>query len=315
MRAPKSPSHGQPGTPITLEPKHAERFDRVLGETIEAMDEAGISYSFIGGIASGGLGRPRSTQDIDLFVTPDDAEIALASLGQRGFRTEKTDHTWLYKAFKDDVLVDVIFKSKGEIYFDPEMNQRLITHEFHGKRVKLVAPEDLLVIKAAASSELTPNHWYDAIGLLSRANIDWDYLLRRARRAPRRILSVLLFAQSNDVWVPNRVIQELFADVFGTTIAPARKREPRQGREHPRPSRHYAVAQLRERLAADSRTNDLDIRIEQSGNRVVLKGEVVDRERCCEIERIARDCVPELEVENRIQVLRVSEAGDTEEVA
>src|SRR6185312_10714659 len=89
-----------------------------------------------------------------------------------------------------------------------------------GKSLRIVAPEDLLIIKAAAHSELTPSHWHDAIALLSYANIDWKYLIRRARRAPRRILSLLLYAQSNDIWVPNYVIHELYVGIFENLVYP-----------------------------------------------------------------------------------------------
>ena len=203
-----------PSKVSTEDPELLERFNRVLGETVEAMEESGIRYGFIGGIASWGLGRPRSTHDIDIFVMPEDAERVLRALAKRGFSTQKTDPSWLYKAWKEGVLVDVIFKSKGDIYLDSEMYQRLTIAEFHGRKLRLVAPEDLFIIKAAAHSELTPGHWHDAIALLTHAQMDWQYLLRRARRAPRRTLSLLIYAQSVDVFVPNSVIHDLYFSVF-----------------------------------------------------------------------------------------------------
>src|SRR6516162_7498318 len=78
--------------------EQVERFNRVLGQTVEALEQSGIRYAFIGGIASGGLGRPRSTQDIDILVMPDDAERTLVELVKHGFTTERTDPSWLYKA-------------------------------------------------------------------------------------------------------------------------------------------------------------------------------------------------------------------------
>ena len=172
---------GPPDKITTEDPELLERFNRVLGEVVEAMEDSGLRYVFIGGIASGGLGRPRSTRDIDLFVMPEDAERVLRALTKKGFATEKTDPSWLYKAWKSDILVDVIFKSKGDIYLDPEMYQRTTIAEFHGRKLRLVAPEDLFIIKAAAHSELTPGHWHDAIALLTHAQIDWPYLLKRAQ--------------------------------------------------------------------------------------------------------------------------------------
>src|SRR3954454_16081996 len=110
----------------TEDPDLATRFNRVLEQAVEALEADGVRYVFIGGIASGGLGRPRSTHDIDIFVVPEEAEIALRALAKHGFTTEKTDPSWLYKGFREGILVDVIFKSKGEIYLDSEMYQRII---------------------------------------------------------------------------------------------------------------------------------------------------------------------------------------------
>ncbi len=316
----------------TEDPELASRFNRVLGQTVEAMEASGLKYVFIGGIASGGLGRPRSTHDIDLFVKPEDAQLALQALARSGFATEKTDPSWLYKGFKEDILVDVIFKSKGEIYLDAEMYQRSMKAEFHGKQLRLVAPEDLLIIKAAAHSELTPGHWHDATALLSHASLDWEYLIRRARRAPRRVLSLLLYAQSNDIWVPNFVVNELYQGIFGDAIRQMSTLQnqvvrPRpQGQQsqvplsvvpiahHERAPEAYAIGHLRERLAEDPRTNELDIEIEQSQDRLLLRGEVPVAERKQTVEKIARECFPYHEIENQIRVIHFSEPTEAEEI-
>jgi predicted nucleotidyltransferase len=316
----------------TEDPELAARFNRVLGQTVEAMEASGLKYVFIGGIASGGLGRPRSTHDIDLFVKPEDAQLVLQALARAGFRTEKTDPSWLYKGFKEDILVDVIFKSKGEIYLDAEMYQRSQQAEFHGKQLRLVAPEDLLIIKAAAHSELTPGHWHDATALLSHASLDWDYLIRRARRAPRRVLSLLLYAQSNDIWVPNFVINELYQGIFGDVSRPnlqaqlqgGAPRAPQPPRTvplsvvppaaHDRAPEAYAIGHLKQRLAEDSRTNELDIDIEQSQDRVLLRGEVSVADRRQTVEKIARECFPNHAIENQIRVINFNEPTEAEEV-
>jgi predicted nucleotidyltransferase len=335
MRAIKPVLAGNVSRPTMETPEIAERFNRVLGETVEAMEEARVRYAFIGGIASGGLGRPRSTHDIDLIVMPDDAETALRSLAKRGFKVERTDPSWLYKGFKENILVDIIFKSKGEIYLDNEMYQRLVKAEFHGKELKLVAPEDLLIIKAVAHGELTPSHWHDAIGLLSHATIDWEYLLRRARRAPRRVLSLLLYAQSNDVWVPNQVVHELYQVVFGQSRQPqaapraganplgdARRAGSSTPAESPGASGSasgsmsvcYAAAHLREALAEDVRSSELDIDIERAGDRILLRGEVTQPERREMVERIAREKCPGCTIDNQIRIIWVDPTAGVEDV-
>ena len=81
-------------------------------------------------------------------------------------------------------------------------------------RVRLIAPEDLLVIKAAVHDERGPRHWHDALGVIGVNDLDWDYLLRRARQAPRRVLSLLVYAHSLDIAVPNQVVRELFRSIY-----------------------------------------------------------------------------------------------------
>ncbi len=183
-------------------------FRDVLAETIDAIESAAIPHALIGGIASFGFGRPRWTHDIDVFVRPEDAERVLDVLALRGFRTEKTDRRWLYKAFKHRVMVDVIFRS-GNMYLDAEMMERLVEGTYQERRVRFVPKEDLLIMKAMIADEASSHHWYDALGVVASGNLDWDYLERRARRAPRRVLSLLVYAQSVDLVVPNSVIRAL----------------------------------------------------------------------------------------------------------
>lgn len=120
------------------------------------------------------------------------------------------------EAFKHDVMVDVIFRSTGNFYLDDEMLQRAVVGEFQGHRVRFIAPEDLIVIKSVVHDEAVPRHWHDALGILAATNIDWDYLLRRARRAPRRMLSLLLYAHSLDMFVPNRIVRALYEDLYAS---------------------------------------------------------------------------------------------------
>lgn len=189
-------------------------FSVVLGEAVDALERAGLPYALIGGVASSGFGRPRSTRDIDLFVKPEDAPRALDLLAETGFRAERTDPRWLFKAFKHDIMVDIIFRSTGNIYLDDEMLGRAVRHEFHGHAARFIPPEDLLIMKAVVHDEAGPRHWHDALAVIASRELDWDYLIRRAQRAPRRVLSLLVYAHSLDLLVPNRVIRALVEQVY-----------------------------------------------------------------------------------------------------
>jgi hypothetical protein len=198
-------------------------FPVVLGDTIDTLDQADVPYVFMGGIGAATHGRPRWTHDIDVFVRPEDAGRALQALADAGFRTEETYPDWLYKAFKHDVMVDVIFKSLGGILLDEEMLERATDEEFMGLKARVMAPEDLLVIKAIVHDEHMPRHWHDALAIISRCDLDWDYVVRRARRhGVRRVLSLMLYAQSNDLVVPAGPVRALFDTIFTEWPEPGR---------------------------------------------------------------------------------------------
>jgi hypothetical protein len=83
--------------------------------------------------------------------------------------------------------------------------------EFAGRKIRVAGPEDIIMMKALAHSEPTPRYWFDALGIIARAEIDWDYLVRRARLGRRRVLSLLFYAASKDLPVPEPPIRGLYA--------------------------------------------------------------------------------------------------------
>jgi hypothetical protein len=192
-----------------------DNFAPVLKDAVEALHSDRVPFALIGGLAVSSFGRPRWTHDIDMLIRPHDADRALSLLKTRDFRTERTDPSWLFKGFKRDVMVDLIFYCTGGFYLEDEMQERAVWREIFGTRMPLLAPEDLLLLKAAVHDEVGPRHWHDALGILGRTKLDWDYLLRRAQRAPRRLLSLLVYAHSVDLAVPNHVVKELYERVYG----------------------------------------------------------------------------------------------------
>jgi predicted nucleotidyltransferase len=191
-------------------------FHEVLDEVINALGGAGLTYVLMGGVASVGRGGHRLTHDIDVFCKPLDADKILRTLAEHGFETERTDPKWLFKAFRRGVLVDVIFQSSGPIFLDDEMVGRAMTINFNGRMVRSLGHEDLLVIKALVLNEHTLStdpravrHLLDLLTILRTCELDWDYLLKRARQGPRRVLSMLIFAQSLDLLVPDQAVKSL----------------------------------------------------------------------------------------------------------
>jgi predicted nucleotidyltransferase len=194
-----------------------EVFLGVLRDAIGALEDKGIPYVLMGGVSSATFGRPRGTNDIDLFVEPEQARLTLEALAASGFTTEETDPRWLYKGFKDHILVDVIFRSTGDIYLDEEMLAHARVVDVRGCPCRIIAPEDLLIIKALTADEHMPHHWHDALGVITGSDLDWEYLVSRARRhGAWRVLSLLLYAQSNDLGVPVKPVRALFDAIFAS---------------------------------------------------------------------------------------------------
>jgi predicted nucleotidyltransferase len=192
-----------------------EILNRTMLAAIRAIEVANVPYVLIGGLASSLLGRPRSTEDIDVLVTREGASEVLEVLAAAGFQTEETNPEWIFKAFRDDVQIDVIFWLKGDIYLDEEMLKRAREIDLGEGSVRVIPPEDLIVVKAVVHDEQTSRHWHDALGVIAHQELDWDYLLRRARHGARRVLALLVYAQSNDLIVPDETIRALHASIYG----------------------------------------------------------------------------------------------------
>jgi predicted nucleotidyltransferase len=199
-----------------LSGSHHEAFGETLARTVAVLRAADVPFGLLGGVASAGYGRARWTKDIDVFCRPEDADRVLDVLEEDGFTVERTNPAWIYKAFRDGVQVDVIFKAKGGIYFDERMAERVRQVTLVGVELPAIPPEDLVVIKALVHDEESPRHWHDALGVLATVDLDWDYLLERARLGPNRMLALLHYALSVDVPVPTSAVQQLHQLVAAT---------------------------------------------------------------------------------------------------
>jgi Nucleotidyl transferase of unknown function (DUF2204) len=187
-----------------------------LVDAVSALEAASIPYVVSGGMASNLWARPRSSKDADVIVHPDSAADALAACAAAGFDTEETDPRWLFKARRNGALIDLMFSLKGGLFLDGPMLDHAVTVTVGERPVRVIAPEDLLVIKAVSAEEQSPRHWGDALGLVAHAPIDWEYLLERSRIGVRRVLSLLIYADSSDLHVPAEAIERLYRMAYGS---------------------------------------------------------------------------------------------------
>jgi hypothetical protein len=146
------------------------------------------------------------------MVRPQDADRAQAALVDEGFDVvDTTDDHWLRRVARDGIGVDLIFRAAGDIYFDEDMEERVADREFEGIAVPVVSAEDTVVMKALAFGEQTPTYWAEALSIIARNDLDWDFVLMRARHGVHRVLSLLVYAQSQDLAVPSAAVRALFA--------------------------------------------------------------------------------------------------------
>jgi predicted nucleotidyltransferase len=168
-------------------PEADTSFEQLL-ETLKlaaaALREADVRFVLGGGLAIWARGGPETEHDVDFFVKRDDAERALRALAEAGFRTEEPPEGWLYKGFRDDVMVDLIYAPTG-IELDDAFLDRAEVLEVHAVRMPVMRAEDVLVAKLLAMREHEVD--YDRVLEIARTvreQIDWDEVRERTIGSP-----------------------------------------------------------------------------------------------------------------------------------
>ncbi len=164
-----------------------ETFEELL-ETLKhaaaALREADVPFVLGGGLAIWARGGPETEHDVDLFVRPEDAERAWRALEKAGFKTEDPPEGWLYKGFRDGVMVDLIYEPTG-LEVGDEFFARAEELEVHAVRMPVMRADDVLVAKLLAMRE----HELDFEQVLEiartvREQIDWDEVRGRTDGSP-----------------------------------------------------------------------------------------------------------------------------------
>lgn len=193
----------------------------ILREACDALDDVGIPYVIGGGTAVVVYGRNRRTKDFDIFLNREVLRAAMDALARANFTTSDTEKRWLYKAWRDETLVDLIMEVRGGVRIDDEVMRRAWMVEQFGHVFRVMGPEDTVFRKAMTLTEGRPD-WHDAISIIERmqGRVDWDYLLYRATLNPRRMLSFFLFAQTEMHAPPDRPFRSSTDNYLFTGEAP-----------------------------------------------------------------------------------------------
>lgn len=189
-----------------------EFYLHVLREALEIIGAARAKHVVIGSVATRALlEMPLSeTEDVDVLIRHGDADGLLDLFAREGYATYRRDESWIYKAARPDVTIDLIFRAGESIRLDDEHLSHSRTRVLEGISLRLPGPEDLAVMKAVFDGVDRQGRWYGALSLFRRFPIDWDYLAERGiAHAPRRVLSLLLYAADEGIVVPDRSLSKL----------------------------------------------------------------------------------------------------------
>ena len=183
----------------------------VFREVVDVFERHRIDYAVGGGLASdhwtGGASR---IGDIDVVIREEEAPQVLQHLGDAGFRTAEMERSWLHKAFKGGVTIDLIFELKNGTRFDDRFRDGRKRGEMFGTTCWVMSPEDqVAALAATVDRDTVADHWYSIIDLMAKNDLDWDYVVARSGTVPRRMLSVVHFAISEEVPVEKGVIEQL----------------------------------------------------------------------------------------------------------
>jgi hypothetical protein len=155
-----------------------------LKVAVATLRDAGVPFALGGSLAAWARGGPRPHNDLDLMVKPEDAERALDALSGAGMRPERPPEEWLFKAWHDDVLIDLIFEPAG-LEMTDEVIARAETMPVMAIETPVMALEDVLATKLCALDEHSLD--YSALIGIARAlreQINWRELRERTRPSP-----------------------------------------------------------------------------------------------------------------------------------
>lgn len=154
----------------------------------DALDGAGIGYAFYGGLVLAAYGDPRETHDVDIAVADLTAEAARAALEAKGIEClvpfEAMTHGGLQLGRVTILggeqhlglnMLDLV-RPRSPRYAAAVL-RRAVDGDFRGRVVRLVAPEDYVIIKALASRDRDLD---DAASVLRRSGdvLDFGFLDR-----------------------------------------------------------------------------------------------------------------------------------------
>lgn len=173
-----TPSGPRPGPPAPA-PDDQGRLRDALKRAAVALKQGDLRFALAGGFAAWSHGAPEPDHDADLVIVEDDAPRARELLREAGFEVVEPAEDWLFKAFRDQAMIDVLFRVCGEPV-TAELLGRASLRDVLSVHMPVLPATDVLAAKLLALTEQT----CDFSGLLPvaralREQVDWPDLHHR----------------------------------------------------------------------------------------------------------------------------------------
>jgi hypothetical protein len=149
-----------------------------------ALRDAGVPFALGGSAACWARGAPEPRNDIDFAIAPEDRERAERALAGAGMRIERPPEGWLFKAWDDDVLVDVIWSFAG-CPSSADLLARAEELSVQAVPMPVLALDDVITSKLCAFDEQALDFAASlSIARALREQIDWPAVRERTAHSP-----------------------------------------------------------------------------------------------------------------------------------
>lgn len=164
----------------------------LLPRLVSALESAQVPYMLTGSVASSAHGRPRSTRDLDIVISPTPAQLT-ALIEQFPSSRYYADEEQALRALSNRSQFNVIDYSSGwkvdfiiaeDSAYGREAFGRRRSIEIAGTRVYIASPEDIIIAKLRwAKLGSSDRQLQDAAGIVTTqgASLDLHYIERWIR--------------------------------------------------------------------------------------------------------------------------------------
>jgi hypothetical protein len=178
------------------EPERPEALAGALLRTAAALREADVSFMLCGSMACWARGGPEPfTKDVDFCIKPEDADRALQALADAGMTVARPPEGWLYKAWDEDILVDLLF-CPANVPVTDEVLEHADELMVMSVAMQVAAIDDVMATKLLALNEDSLD--YKQLLQIARAlreQIGWAALRKRTEESPYAVAFFTLVEQ------------------------------------------------------------------------------------------------------------------------